>query len=83
MFKKSGKGHMKPFCINEACSNFLPEEKRGYRKTAKKEEDASAGAEDEKTPKTKSAGKTAKTASKTASKSKTKTMSKKQAEEST
>ena len=83
MFKKSGKGHMKPFCINEACSNFLPEEKRGYRKTAKKEEDASAGAEDEKTPKTKSAGKTAKTASKTAAKSKTKTTSKKQAEEST
>lgn len=83
MFKKSGKGHMKPFCINEACSNFLPEEKRGYRKTAKKEEDASAGAEDEKTPKTKSAGKTAKTASKTAAKSKTKTTSKKQAEEPT
>jgi len=32
MFKKSGRGRMKPFCINEACSNFLPEEKRGYYK---------------------------------------------------
>ncbi len=32
LFKKSGRGAMKPFCINEACSNFLPEDKRGYRK---------------------------------------------------
>ena len=32
MFKKSGRGAMKPFCINEACPNFLPEEKRGYHK---------------------------------------------------
>ncbi len=32
MFKKSGRGAMKPFCINEACENFLPEDKRGYRK---------------------------------------------------
>ncbi len=32
MFKKSGKGRNKPFCINEACENFLPEEKRGYYK---------------------------------------------------
>ena len=31
MFKLSGKGQRKPFCINEACSNFLPEEKRSYR----------------------------------------------------
>ena len=29
MFKKSGKGARKPFCINEQCSNFTPEEKRG------------------------------------------------------
>ena len=34
MFKKSGKGRMKPFCINESCQNFLPEEKRGYYKKA-------------------------------------------------
>jgi len=32
MFKKSGKGRMKPFCINESCPNFLPEDKRGYYK---------------------------------------------------
>ena len=30
MFKRSGKGRMKPFCINEKCENFLPEDKRGY-----------------------------------------------------
>ena len=46
MFKKSGKGFKKPFCINPACSNFLPEEKRGYPKkpTEKKEGEASAAA---------------------------------------
>lgn len=32
MFKTSGRGYRKPFCINEACGNFLPEDKRGYRK---------------------------------------------------
>ena len=32
MFKLSGKGQRKPFCINESCENFLPEEKRGYKK---------------------------------------------------
>ena len=32
MFKKSGRGQMKPFCINEECTNFLPEDKRGYRR---------------------------------------------------
>ena len=32
MFKKSGKGRMKPFCINEKCENFLPEDQRGYYK---------------------------------------------------
>ena len=32
MFKLSGKGQRKPFCINESCPNFLPEEKRGYKK---------------------------------------------------
>ncbi len=46
MFKKSGKGRNKPFCINEACDNFLPEEKRGYYKKKTEGE-----AESEKTPK--------------------------------
>ena len=32
LFKKSGRGRMKPFCINETCEAFLPEEKRGYYK---------------------------------------------------
>ena len=32
MFKKSGRGRNKPFCINETCANFLPEDKRGYYK---------------------------------------------------
>jgi DNA topoisomerase-1 len=32
MFKHSGKGKRKPFCINEACPDFLPEDKRGYHK---------------------------------------------------
>ena len=39
LFKKSGRGRMKSFCINEACANFLPEDKRGYyKKTEKKDE---------------------------------------------
>ncbi|MBE6979318.1 MAG: type I DNA topoisomerase [Ruminococcaceae bacterium] len=32
LFKKSGRGRMKPFCINETCEAFLPEDKRGYYK---------------------------------------------------
>jgi len=38
MFKKSGRGRMKSFCINEACENFLPEDKRGYYKKKDAEE---------------------------------------------
>lgn len=41
LFKKSGKGRMKPFCINEACSRFLPEDQRGYYK--KKTESSAEG----------------------------------------
>ena len=32
MFKRSGKGRMKPFCVNENCAAFLPEDQRGYYK---------------------------------------------------
>ena len=32
MFKKSGRGFKKPFCINPECPNFLPEDQRGYKK---------------------------------------------------
>ena len=61
MFKKAGKGFKKPFCINPACENFLPEDKRGF--VRKKAADAEA-AEDK--PAKKSAAKktTAKTAAK-------------------
>ena len=46
MFKKSGRGRMKPFCINEACEKFLPEDKRGYyKKPAASEEGAEPAAE--------------------------------------
>ena len=38
MFKLSGRGAKKPFCINPDCANFTPEDKRGYYK--KKEEGA-------------------------------------------
>ena len=50
MFKKSGKGRMKPFCVNENCSNFLPEDKRGYykKKTEAEGAEAPAAAEPEK-----------------------------------
>ena len=44
MFKKSGRGRMKPFCINETCENFLPEDKRGYYKKAEASENADAPA---------------------------------------
>ncbi len=50
MFKKSGKGRMKPFCINEQCENFLPEDKRGYYKK-KTEETAEKPAAKKKTAK--------------------------------
>ncbi len=43
MFKRSGRGYRKPFCINEECPNFLPEDKRGYkRKSAEGGEAAAA-----------------------------------------
>ncbi len=46
MFKKSGRGAKKPFCINESCENFVPEEKRGgYRKKKPEEQDAEKAAQ--------------------------------------
>ena len=49
MFKKSGRGFKRPFCINEACANFVPEEKRGGYK---KKTDAKSGEGEKKTAKT-------------------------------
>ncbi len=64
LFKKSGRGRMKPFCINAACENFLPEDQRGYYKKKTAE-----GEEAEK-PAKKTAAKKTKTTKKTAKKSK-------------
>ena len=70
MFKKSGRGAKKPFCINELCSNFTPEELRpGYRPPKKKEETATEESGTEASAKTTRSRKTAaKTTSKTAAK---------------
>ena len=65
MFKKSGKGRMKPFCVNETCSRFLPEDQRGYYKkktTVEGSEGEPAGepaAAEKKTAAKKTAGKKA------------------------
>ncbi|MBQ3194466.1 MAG: type I DNA topoisomerase [Oscillospiraceae bacterium] len=69
MFKKSGKGRMKPFCINETCSRFLPEDQRGYYKKKTPEEGTEAAAEGAQTEKKT----TKKTAAKKASSRKTST----------
>ncbi len=63
MFKRSGRGFKKPFCINESCQNFLPEDQRGYYK--KKTEDGTDATE-KKTAKKTTAKKT--TAKKTTAK---------------
>lgn len=34
LFKRSGKGKRRPFCINPECPDFLPEDKRGYHRKA-------------------------------------------------
>ncbi|MCD8254486.1 MAG: topoisomerase DNA-binding C4 zinc finger domain-containing protein, partial [Oscillospiraceae bacterium] len=71
LFKPSGRGQKKPFCINEECPQFVPEEKRGYRRKsaaktdadktgAEKTEDGAAEAKKPAAKKTKTASKTAK-----------------------
>lgn len=40
MFKRSGRGALKPFCVNEACVNYVPEEQRGYKKKTAAEKPA-------------------------------------------
>jgi len=55
LFKLSGRGSRKPFCINATCKNFLPEDKRGYKKktgdAANESEDADKSADKSKTDK--------------------------------
>ncbi len=63
LFKKSGRGRNKPFCINESCPNFLPEDKRGYYK---KPSEQSEGEQPQEAAEKKPAKKTA--AKKTAAK---------------
>ena len=81
MFKKAGKGFKKPFCINEACSNFLPEEKRGYPKkpAEKKEEEPAAEETVEKKSAAKKTAAKKTTAKTTAKKTTAKTTTKKTA----
>ena len=71
MFKRSGRGPLKSFCINEECQNFVPEEKRVY----KKKRPAGKAGEEESGPKKPAAKKAA--VKKTAAK---KTAAKKPAE---
>ena len=71
LFKKSGKGRMKPFCINEKCSRFLPEDQRGYYKKKTADTEGASAAETEEKP---TAKKT--TAKKTAAKKPAKTAAK-------
>ena len=69
MFKLSGRGYKRPFCINPECSNFLPEDQRGGYK--KKTDDAAPaeGAEAGPKPAKKAAAKkSASTAKKTTAK---------------
>ncbi len=47
LFKRSGKGAMKPFCINATCVSFLPEDKRGYKRKSSKAEGAGGEATSE------------------------------------
>ncbi len=37
LFKHTGRGPLKGFCINEQCPNFVPEEKRSFRKKTQEE----------------------------------------------
>ena len=67
LFKRSGKGRMKPFCINEKCENFLPEDKRGYYKKPQAADSAEGGENADGAPSAKAAAK--KSASKTARRS--------------
>jgi len=72
MFKASGRGAKKPFCINEKCKNFLPEDKRGYKRKPKTdgEEVSKEGDETKKSVKKTTARKT--TAKKTTARKTTK-----------
>ncbi|MCL2151572.1 MAG: type I DNA topoisomerase [Oscillospiraceae bacterium] len=68
MFKTSGRGFRKPFCANESCKNFLPEDKRGYKK---KPEESTSGENAATEPKKAANSSTKKTETKKAETAKT------------
>ncbi|MBQ6889468.1 MAG: type I DNA topoisomerase [Oscillospiraceae bacterium] len=70
MFKRSGRGRNKPFCVNPECEHFLPEDKRGYYKKPEAAEGDAAPAEEKpkKTAKKAAAKKPAKKSAKKAAK---------------
>ncbi len=84
MFKHSGRGPLKSFCINESCPNFVPEDKRVYKKkTPEEKAEAEAKRAEKKAEAEKAAAEKAgsgKTGEKTAKK---KTASRKTAAEKT
>ena len=59
MFKRAGRGRNKPFCINENCAAFLPEDKRGYYKKKTEETEAQPEVAEEKKAKKPAAKRTA------------------------
>ena len=59
LFKKSGRGRNKPFCINESCEHFLPEDKRGYYKKKTDSEETTEETVEKKPAKKTAAKKTA------------------------
>ena len=69
LFKHSGRGPLKSFCINEACPNFVPEDKRAFKKKTPEEKAAAEARRAEK--------KAAAPAKKNAAKSGAKTSAKK------
>ena len=91
MFKHSGRGPLKSFCINEQCPNFVPEDKRTFKKKTQEEKaqaaaekaakaaEKAAAAEDgeEKKPAKKTAAKKTAAAKTTAKKTAAKTTAKK------
>ena len=78
LFKKSGKGQKKTFCINEKCENFTPEEQRGGWKKKTETKAGEPGAEELKKVPVKKAA-----ASKTTAAKKTTTTKKTTAKKST
>ncbi len=48
LFKRSGRGRSKPFCINPDCPNYLPPEQRGYKPKAAKTDGAEGGKAEDK-----------------------------------